>query len=103
MTQPKTLTAAIRYYSDEQTCINAVAALRWPDGSPVCPKCGATQDERNHYWLAAQKRWKCRACRKQFSVKLLGSLYLRICCLVPRQNGFSSVDASELQKRRLVV
>lgn len=67
---PKTLTQAIRYYSDEQTCINAVALMRWQDGSPVCPKCGATQGERNHYWLATQKRWKCYSCRKQFSVKV---------------------------------
>ena len=36
-TTPKTLTEAIRYYSDAQTCINAVAMLRWQDGSPVCP------------------------------------------------------------------
>jgi transposase-like protein len=68
--QPKTLTEAIRYYSDAQTCINAVAALRWEDGSPVCPKCGATQDKRNHYWLKTQMRWKCYSCRKQFSVKV---------------------------------
>jgi hypothetical protein len=34
-TMPKTLTAAIRYYSDTQTCINAIAALRWADGKPV--------------------------------------------------------------------
>ncbi|RSL19228.1 hypothetical protein EDE15_4884 [Edaphobacter aggregans] len=51
---PKTLTEAIRYYSDTQTCINAVAMLRWQDGSPICPKCGATQEKRNHYWLATQ-------------------------------------------------
>ena len=37
---PKTLTEAVRYYQDEQTCIDAVAAMRWPDGKPVCPKCG---------------------------------------------------------------
>jgi transposase-like protein len=70
METPKTLTEAIRYYSEAQTCINAVAMMRWQDGSPVCPKCGATQDKRNHYWLAAQKRWKCYSCRKQFSVKV---------------------------------
>jgi transposase-like protein len=68
--QPNTLTDAIRYYSDEQTCINAVALMRWQDGSPACPKCGTTQDKRNHYWLAVQKRWKCYSCRKQFSVKV---------------------------------
>ncbi|HWZ46256.1 MAG TPA: IS1595 family transposase [Candidatus Saccharimonadales bacterium] len=63
----KTLQQAIQYFSDEQTCIDAVANLRWPDGKPVCPKCGGTE----HYYLATQKRWKCKngKCAKQFSVK----------------------------------
>jgi transposase-like protein len=70
MRQPNTLVEAIRYFSDKQTCINAVALMRWEDGSPVCPKCGAEQGERNHYWLKTQARWKCYSCRKQFSVKV---------------------------------
>src|ERR1017187_5418813 len=74
MEMPTTLLEAIRYFSDEQTCINAVAYLRWEDGSPVCPKCNAAQGERNHYWLAKQKRWKCYQCYKQFSVKV-GSIF----------------------------
>jgi transposase-like protein len=65
---PRTLTEAIRHYSNPQTCIDAVAALRWPDGCIVCPKCGAA--DRKHYWLDTQKRWKCYLCRKQFSVKV---------------------------------
>jgi transposase-like protein len=65
-----TLTEAIRYFADQQNCIDAVAALRWPDGKPVCPKCNAAEGERKHYWLATQKRWKCYECRKQFSVKV---------------------------------
>jgi transposase-like protein len=67
---PTTLTEAIRYYSDVQTCIDAVAAMKWPSGKPVCPKCGTTEGDRKHYWLDAQKRWKCYSCRKQFSVKV---------------------------------
>jgi transposase-like protein len=68
---PKTLVQAIRYFSDPQTCINAVALMRWEDGSPVCPYCAKAQDgKRNHYWLQSQKRWKCYGCRKQFSVKV---------------------------------
>lgn len=67
---PRTLTEAIRYYSDEQTCIDAVAAIRWVDGKPVCPKCGTVEGDRRHYWLKTQKRWKCYSCRKQFSVKV---------------------------------
>jgi transposase-like protein len=69
-TTPRTLTEAIRHYSDTQTCIDAVAALRWPDGQIVCPKCNVTENGRKHYWLDAQKRWKCFSCRKQFSVKV---------------------------------
>ena len=61
---------AIRYYSDEKVCIDTVAAMRWQDGKPVCPKCGTEEGERKHYWLATQKRWKCYVCRRQFSVKV---------------------------------
>jgi transposase-like protein len=72
--QPKTLTEAIRYYSSEQVCIDAVAALRWENGKPVCPKCNVAESDRKHYWLDKQKRWKCYSCRKQFSVKV-GSVF----------------------------
>jgi transposase-like protein len=65
MDTPKTLQAAIKHYSDEQVCIDAVARLRWKDG-PECPACGHKQ----HYYLAKQKRWKCKECYKQFTVKL---------------------------------
>jgi transposase-like protein len=67
---PKTLMEAVRYYSDEQVCIDTVAAMRWHDGKPVCPKCGTAEGERKHYWIKTQKRWKCYSCRKQFSVKV---------------------------------
>jgi transposase-like protein len=66
MNEVKTLTDAIRYFSDEQVCIDVVAEMRWPDG-PVCPKC-ASGSHRQH-WLKIQKRWQCRNCGKQFSVK----------------------------------
>jgi transposase-like protein len=63
----KTLADAIRYFSDEQVCIDTVAALRWPDG-PACPACEA-KAPRQH-WLKTQKRWQCRECGKQYSVKV---------------------------------
>lgn len=65
METPKTLQQAIRLFSDEQVCIDAVASMRWPDG-PECPHC----QTKEPYYLATQKRWKCRSCRKQFSVKV---------------------------------
>jgi transposase-like protein len=68
METPQTLQQAIQYFSDEQVCINAVAAMRWPDG-PICPACEGENGKRPYY-LKTQKRWKCRTCRKQFSVKV---------------------------------
>jgi transposase-like protein len=63
----KTLSDAIRYFSDEQVCIDTVAAMRWPDG-PVCPACES--GELRQHWLKNQKRWQCRECGKQYSVKV---------------------------------
>ncbi len=69
--------------------------MRWPNGV-VCGLCGADQP----YYLKTQKRWKCRKCRKQFSVKVnsifedspislskwLPALWLLVNC----KNGISS-------------
>ena len=64
---PKTLLEAIRYFSDLDVATEHVAKTRWPDG-PVCPACG-TLDPK-HYYLKTRRVWKCRACKKQFSVKV---------------------------------
>lgn len=66
MEKIKSLSQAIRYFSDEEVCIKTVAAIRWPDGKPVCPHC----ESPKNYWLANARRWKCAKCRKQFSVKV---------------------------------
>ncbi len=101
---PTSLIEAIRTYSDEQTCIDAIAQMRWADGKPVCPKCNAAEGDRKHYWLATQRRWKCYACKKQFSVKVgtifedspigldkwLTALWLLVNC----KNGVSSYEVS---------
>src|SRR5580700_9336940 len=65
MEKPKTLQEAIQHFSDEQVCIDAVAKMKWPDGA-YCPACLA----KKPYYLKTQKRFKCRDCRRQFSVKL---------------------------------
>jgi len=98
MDSPKTLQQAIQYFSDEQVCIDAVAAMRWPDG-PRCPDC-LGEDAKKPYYIKTQKRWKCRSCRRQFSVKVetifedspvsltkwLPALWMLISC----KNGVSS-------------
>ena len=97
--KPKTLQQAIKYFSNEQVCIDTVAALRWPSG-PVCPKCSCT----SHYYLATQKRWKCKnpKCAKQFTVKLgtifedspitLDKWLIALWMLVNCKNGISSCE-----------
>ena len=97
MKKRKTLQQAIRYFSDEQVCIDTVAAMRWPNG-PVCPNCEHTE----HYYLKTQKRWKCKKCRKQFSVKLgtifedspiaLDKWLTALWMLVNCKNGVSSYE-----------
>jgi transposase-like protein len=63
--QPQTLIEAVRYFSDLDICTEFVAKLRWPDG-PVCPRCGGTE----YSYLTARRLWKCKACKKQYSVKV---------------------------------
>jgi transposase-like protein len=97
--KPKTLQQAIRYFADEQTCIDTVATLRWPDG-PSCPAC----EKREHYYLKTQKRWKCKECGRQFSVKLgtifedsplsLDKWLCALWMLVNDKNGISSYEVS---------
>ena len=95
--KPKTLRDAIRYFADPQVCIDTVAKLRWPSG-PVCPSCGHGE----HYYLATQKRWKCKKCSKQFSVKVgtifedsaivLDKWLIALWMLVNCKNGISSYE-----------
>jgi transposase-like protein len=65
MDSPKTLLKAIQHFSDEQLCIDIVAGMRRADGA-VCPDC----ETGYPYYIKTQKRWKCRECRRQFSVKV---------------------------------
>ncbi len=64
---PKTLTEAVRYFSDPDTSLNFFVSIRWPDGV-VCPHCGS----RDVSFLANQRRWQCRTKhpRRQFSAKV---------------------------------
>lgn len=62
---PRSFTEAIRYFSDPDVATQFVSKLRWPDG-PVCPRC----EGKNHSYLRTRRLWKCKACKKQFSVKV---------------------------------
>ena len=37
---PQSLPEFFRMFSEERVCVQFVIDSRWPDGKPVCPKCG---------------------------------------------------------------
>ena len=64
---PQTLQEAITYFSDEDRCLSALVATRWPDGVR-CPTCG--RDDATY--LATRRLWRCKSKhpRQQFSIKV---------------------------------
>lgn len=66
---PQTLLEVIRHFADLDVATAYFAELRWPDGF-ACPACG----KREHSYLTTRRLWKCKACKKQTSVKK-GSIF----------------------------
>jgi transposase-like protein len=64
---PKSLQECIKYFSDPDVCVEFLAAMRWKNvgGIAVCPYCAS----QHHSYIKTRRIWKCRDCRKQFSVK----------------------------------
>ncbi len=62
---PETLLEAIKYFADPDLALAFMVEMRWPDGV-VCPVCGG----KEHSFLSTRRLWKCKGCKKQFSVKL---------------------------------
>lgn len=94
---PKSLLQASRYFDNLDVCVEFVAAMRWPEG-PICPHCGG----KDHSFLTTRRIWKCKVCRKQFSVKT-GSVFedspipldkwlMAIWLVVNCKNGVSSYE-----------
>jgi len=63
--RPSTLAEAIEHFSDLDVSTRFVADLRWPDG-PVCPRCACAA----YSYLTTRRVWKCKACKRQYSVKV---------------------------------
>ncbi|MEO8450029.1 MAG: IS1595 family transposase [Gemmatimonadota bacterium] len=62
---PKTLSEAIRYFAHKEHAFAFVVQLRWPNGV-ACPHCQSDQVS----FLSTRHIFKCKECRKQFSVKV---------------------------------
>ena len=94
---PETLIEAIKFFADADVSLAFVAKLRWPNGV-TCPRCSAGDPG----FLSTRRLWKCKACKKQFSVKVgtifedspigldkwLPALWMVINC----KNGISSYE-----------
>lgn len=65
VTNPKTLSEAMQFYSDPRVARDALAAARWGD-AVECLYCGS---RLKHFYITTRGIWKCRSCRKQFSPK----------------------------------
>jgi len=63
----RTLSAAKILRMSELGVENVFLRLRWPDGKPVCPRCGCTicYECRRR---PDEPRWRCKACRSDFSL-----------------------------------
>src|SRR5438105_7216508 len=63
---PETLTGAIRYFGDADTCHKFLAGMRWPKGVR-CPRCNS---KKVGDLMKSRRIWNCKGCKKQFSVKV---------------------------------
>jgi transposase-like protein len=63
---PKTLQAAIVYFSDPDRCFAYATKLRWPDGKVTCPRCNTAK----HSFIKTRRIWFCYTCKKQFTLKV---------------------------------
>jgi len=97
-TFPKTLIQAVKYFSDPDTALGCMVAIRWPDGVITCPRC----DSQRHSFVKTRRTWICLACKKHFSVKLgtimedspigLDKWLTAIWLIVNAKNGISSYE-----------
>jgi transposase-like protein len=96
---PESLSEAITYFADKNTALQFLQFLRWPSGV-VCAHC----DAPNPMFLKTRRIWKCRVCRKQFSVKMgtvfedsplgLDKWLPAIWLLANSKNGISSYEVA---------
>jgi len=88
-------------FKDEQDCRDYLAKLRW-NNNTICPHCGSINDA---YKYKDGKLFKCKACKKQFTVRVgtifedsqisLQKWFLAIYLATSLKSGISSVQLSK--------
>src|SRR5260221_1742251 len=96
---PESLSEAIVYFADPDVSLQFLQFLRWPKGVS-CYHCKAPKP----MFLKTRRIWKCRVCRKQFSVKMgmifgesplgLDKWLPAIWLLANAKNGISSYEVA---------
>lgn len=97
---PKSLLAAVRYFSDPKVCFETMLTTKYPDGKITCPKCGG--DKVGVIRSRSLLQCKAKECRKQFSVKVgtifedsplgLDKWFVAVWCIANAKNGISSCE-----------
>ncbi len=98
---PRTLQDAIVYFSDPDVALEFLKDYRWPMGEVACPRC----ESRENSFIATRRIWKCKGCKRQFSIKVgtvmedspiglekwLPAIWLTVNC----KNGISSYELAK--------
>jgi transposase-like protein len=67
MKAPTTLLEAVTYFSDPDRAHDYAVKIRWPNGI-ACPRLGC--GNANVQAISTRKKWRCKECKRQFSVKV---------------------------------
>jgi transposase-like protein len=99
MALPETLQSVILYFSDPIKTLEVMVAFRWPDGI-TCPRCAGKVAS----FISTRSVWTCKACKKQFSVKVgtifedspigLDKWLVALWLICNDKNGISSYEVS---------
>lgn len=95
---PQTLLEAARYFADLNVCNEYMRRIKWPNGTIVCPHCGAKGERIGE--IATRHMLRCKDCRKQFSHKVgtifedsplgLDKWFVAVWAIANCKNGISS-------------
>lgn len=98
--ESRTLSLKDIYKGGEDAAYETFKQLRWENGEPSCPKCGAF----GCYEIKTRRRFKCKGCFHQFSVTSgtifasrkmdFTDLMAAICIVVNASKGLSAVQLS---------
>ena len=96
----RTLSLKAIYKAGEDAAYAKFCDMRWTDGVPVCPDCGCVET----YKITTRRKFKCKACYRQFSVTsgtifasrkmAFVDLLAAICITVNASKGVSMIQLS---------